>query len=481
VDQEVLGDHPQDSGIVMLFEDIGDRKRLEAQLRHQAGHDHLTGLPNRRQFREQLAERLVSSPVDSLVGVLLVDLDEFKLINDTYGHEAGDQLIMIVAERLQKCTPPGSIVARLGGDEFVVQLEAHNRDDLLAVAEAIRNSLRAMVTLVGVKLSLSASIGVAITADPQATVSALLRGADIAMHHAKARRDSVEVFDATMAKDVARRLAVTSALRQAIDDQLVTVHYQPVVDTRTQRLVGLEALARWTHHEWGRVGPEEFIPIAESSGLVHQIDRQVLEQALSQLGQWRRAGRVQPDVFMSVNISASQLSNASLPDIVKSALENACIEGTALCLEVTEGTLIADLKRTIPTLERVRALGVRIAIDDFGTGHSALSYLGKIPLDVLKIDRSFIASLGTADVDLVETIVALAHRFNLQVIAEGVEEAHQLAALEAMSCDMVQGFLTGRPTHPDRHPTGWPLKAPGAFARRADDPPTRSIPHEAHR
>ncbi len=474
----VSGETAHATGVVVLFEDISDRKRLEGQLRHQAGHDHLTGLPNRRQFREQLAERLISLPPERFVGVLLIDLDEFKLVNDTYGHEAGDQLLMTVAERLQQCVPTGSVVARLGGDEFIVQLESSDRGSIFATAEVVREALRTVVTLVGVKLSLSASVGAAITADAQATVSALIRGADIAMHQAKVRRDSVEVFDAAMAESVARRLSVTSELRQAVDDQLITVHYQPVVDTKTQRLVGLEALARWTHHEWGRIGPDEFIPIAESSGLVHHIDRQVLEQALQQLSVWRRAGRIQPDVFMSVNMSASQLSNAALPDIVEAALNQAGIEGTALCLEVTEGTLIADLKRTVPTLERLRSLGVRIAIDDFGTGHSALSYLGKIPLDVLKVDRSFIAALGSDDFGLVQTIVDLAHRLGLRVIAEGVEEPHQLAALGALSCDMVQGFLTGRPTSRSDQPDDEPSNRPAWPSRRSTDPADTRSPQE---
>ncbi len=474
----VLGANDEVAGVVVLFEDINDRKRLDAQLRHQAGHDHLTGLPNRRQFRERLAERLISLPKHHLIGVLLVDLDEFKLVNDTYGHEAGDQLIAIVAGRLQECVPADSIVARLGGDEFVVQLEGTSRETLLATAELARENLRTIVTLVGVKLSLSASIGVAITADPRRTVSALIREADIAMHHAKKTRDVVEVFDDTMAEYVARRLSITSELRRAVDDQLIVVDYQPVVNTKTQQLVGLEALARWTNHEWGRVGPDEFIPIAESSGLVHHIDRQVLEQALNQLDRWRRAGLVQPDVFISVNISASQLSNTALPDIVVDALTQSGIEASALCLEVTEGTLTADLKRTIPTLERLRRLGVRIAVDDFGTGHSALSYLGKIPLDVLKIDKSFIAALGSEDVGVVEAIVDLAHRFNLQVIAEGVEEPHQLAALKTLNCDMVQGALSGWPSSPTEEPDRHPANRVSLQSRRSTDPAASAVSKE---
>lgn len=474
----IVGDDGRSDGTVILFEDIGDRKRLESQLRHQAGHDHLTGLPNRREFRDRLSEELVSLSPNTALGVVLVDLDEFKLVNDTYGHEAGDQLIRIVAERLQQCVPAGAVVARLGGDEFVVLLTDDDRNGIEVVAESIRQALRTMVTIVGVKLRLSASIGVAVTTDSQATSSGLLRGADIAMHQAKIRRDAVEIFDSSMAREVARRLSLTSELRQAVDDRLITVHYQPVVDTKNRQLVGFEALARWTHHDWGRIVPDEFIPIAESSGLLHEIDRQVLDQALHQLGLWRRSSRIASDVFMSVNLSASQLSNSALPEIVRSALERAGIEGSALCLEITEGALVADRKRTIPTLEKLRLMGVRIAIDDFGTGHSALSYLGRIPVDVLKIDQTFIATLGTTEINIVQTIIELAHRFDLHVIAEGVEEPHQLDALEELDCDMVQGFLTGRPTPPDIEPQ-LSNPDPSVQIRRNTDPAVINTPKEA--
>ena len=278
----VLDEDHRSTGVVVLFEDIGDRKRLEKQLRHQAGHDYLTGLPNRREFRTQLAHRLISLAPPESLGVLLVDLDQFKLVNDTYGHEAGDQLIVTVGERLVDCIPDGALVARLGGDEYVVAVASADREGIVAAAETIRHALRQPVRIMGVELSLSASVGIGLTSDPQAQVSGLLRSADIAMHHAKNRRDFVEVFDTSMAEDVARRLALTSELRRAIENELLGVHYQPVVDTVSQRLVGFEALARWTHHEWGRVGPDEFIPIAESIGLVHRIDAQMLTAAVNQ-------------------------------------------------------------------------------------------------------------------------------------------------------------------------------------------------------
>jgi diguanylate cyclase (GGDEF)-like protein/PAS domain S-box-containing protein len=445
-----LDDDHRKAGVVVLFEDIGDRKHLEHQLRHRASHDHLTGLPNRPEFRTQLSRRLEALGVGEMLGVLLIDLDQFKLVNDTYGHEAGDQLIVTVAERLIECAPPGTLTARLGGDEYVIAIVAERREQLLAAAEAARRALRRPVHVMGVELSLSASVGLGITSDPQATVTGLLRSADIAMHEAKHRRDVVEVFDMSMAEDVARRLALTSELRRAVDHRLLAVHYQPVVETATERLVGLEALARWTHHEFGEVSPNEFIPLAESTGLVHEIDRQVLATAVNQLGRWQSSGLLSPDVFMSVNLSASQLSNTALPGLVHETLQRSGVDGSSVCVEVTEGSLIGDMSRAVPILERLRELDIRIAVDDFGTGQSALSYLGQLPLDVLKIDRSFVAAIGSGGVDLAEVIVELAHRFDLTVIAEGVEECHQLAWLRQLRCDMVQGFLTGPPVEAER-------------------------------
>ncbi len=475
----VLNDEHLGTGVVVLFEDIGSRKRLEHQLRYQASHDHLTRLPNRREFRLQLSNRLLSLGEDEVLGVLLVDLDQFKLVNDTYGHEAGDQLIVTVAERLVECVPPGALVARLGGDEYVVALCEQDRDLVVAVAQSVRETLRQPVRVMGVELSLSASVGIGTTADSQTPVGGLLRSADIAMHHAKNRRDVVEVFDNSMAKDVARRLALTTELRRAVDDELLSVHYQPIVDTVTQRLVGLEALARWTHHEWGQVAPNEFIPIAESIGLVHEIDRQMLTAAVAQLARWRAEGRIHPDVFMSVNLSASQLANSALPDLVNNVLQQAGVAGSSLCIEVTESTLISDIDRAVPIMRRLRELGIRIAVDDFGTGHSALSYLGQLPLDVLKIDGSFIAAIGSGGVDVAEAIVDLAHRFDLDVIAEGVEEPHQLSRLRALGCDMVQGFLTGRPAAADSAaPTAQPEMETAVDSHDGHAPLTRPTMNE---
>lgn len=446
----VFDDRDLSAGVVVLFEDIGDRKRLEEQLRHQASHDHLTSLINRREFRAQLSNRLSSVDSQDLIGVLLVDLDQFKLVNDTHGHEAGDQLIVSVADLLSSALPPHALVGRLGGDEYVAAVVADTRDELLDAAESARLALRQRVSVSGVELSLSASIGLAIASCGDVTVAELLRNADTAMHQAKIHRDLVEVFDTPMAQDVARRLALTSELRQAVDDELLSVHYQPVVDTRTERLLGFEALARWTHPTLGSIGPNEFIPIAESTGLVHEIDRQVLFAAVRQLGRWYATGAIDQEVFVSVNLSASQLTNLSLPDIVGEALDQAGLQGSSLCLEITEGALIADLARAVPILQRLRRLGVRISVDDFGTGHSSLSYLRHLPLDTLKIDRSFVSDIGTDGVDMVGVIVELAHRFGLDVIAEGVEEPHQLDWLRHLDCDMAQGFLTGRPAPPER-------------------------------
>ncbi len=303
-------------GVVVLFEDIGDRRDLEQKLRYQASHDHLTGLPNPREFRIQVSAQLSELASGQILAALMVDLDQFKLVNDTYGHEAGDQLIIEVGQRLSRCVPTGSTVARLGGDEFVVALTGLDRNEALDLGERIRHELRRPIFVSGIELSLGASIGIGFTSDPQTTPSTLLRKADVAMHHAKNRRDAIEVFDSTMAQNVARRLTLSSDLRRAVAQGELTVHYQPVFDAVNQELAGFEALARWTHDRWGAIGPDEFIPLAASIGIVHQIDCQILTSALTQLASWLADKQIAPDVFMSVNMSASQLSNAALPDLV---------------------------------------------------------------------------------------------------------------------------------------------------------------------
>jgi len=409
------------SGVVVLLEDIDDRVGLESMLRHQATHDHLTGLPNRRQFREHVGELIASIDPDEMVAVLLVDLDQFKLVNDTHGHEAGDQLVVATAESLARVAPAGALTARVGGDEFVVAVTVRSEQEACKVAEDVRKTLREPVQILEVELSLSASVGIGLTAD-----------------------SGVEVFDGSMANDTARRLALTSKLRTAVSREDLEVHYQAVVDTATNRLVGFESLARWTHEEWGRVRPDEFIPIAEQIGVVHAIDLFVLKTAVRQLVEWRLDAKVRSDVFVTINLSASQLTNSNLPSIVESVLWQNGMDGSSLCIEVTESSLIVDMARAIPVMERLRRSGVRIAVDDFGTGHSALSYLGRLPLDILKIDQSFVAAIGTAT-DVVGTIIDLAHRFNLAVIAEGVENVEQMMVLRELGCDMSQGFLLAKP------------------------------------
>lgn len=444
----VVDDEARPTGVVVVLEDISDRVRLEAELRRRATRDPLTGLVNRAEFRSRLECRLEQLGDDEVLAVLLIDLDQFKLVNDSFGHEVGDQLIVSVAERLVATLPENALVARLGGDEFVVAIVRHDGGHV-DVAERLRVALRERISLSNVELSLSASVGLVTTSDATASVSDLLRAADIAMHDAKASRDAVRVFDGSMSAGVARRLVLTTELRRAVDEERVSVHFQPIIDLRSREIVGFEALARWAHPELGAISPAEFIPLAESTGLVQAIDRQVFQCAIAQLARWRAEGRVSREVFMSVNLSPSQLTNAALPELVAATLGSAGIEGSALCIEVTESTLIADLARATPILDELRRLGVRIAVDDFGTGHSALSYLGQLPLDVLKIDRSFVAELGNGTPDVIDILIELAHRLDLRVVAEGVEQMGQLARLTDLGCDMAQGFLIARPGSPD--------------------------------
>lgn len=472
----VIDDSGESTGVVVVLEDVSDRVRLEAELRRRASHDPLTGLANRVEFRSELERRLEQLDRDEVLGVMLIDLDQFKLVNDSFGHDVGDQLIMAVADRIVASLPDGALVARLGGDEFVAALVTDCERSQIDLTEGLRTALRDQVSLASVEVALSASIGLAVTTNPKTGVSDLLRAADLAMHEAKTTRDAVTVFDASMSTGVARRLMLTTELRRAVDKESVNVHYQPVIELGSGRVVGFEALARWTHSDLGPISPAEFIPLAESSGLVQAIDRHVLRQAVKQLAEWRAMGQVAPDVFMSVNLSASQLTNATLPTTVAALLDDAGVEGSALCIEVTESTLIADITRATTVLDDLRRAGVRVAVDDFGTGHSALGYLGHLPLDILKVDRSFVTALGSHDVAVVDLIIELAHRFGLDVIAEGIEDPDQLTTLAALGCDMAQGFLIARPGPPEvavstlRHGTATAMTA-GELA----------MPHEAAR
>jgi diguanylate cyclase (GGDEF)-like protein/PAS domain S-box-containing protein len=443
-------------GYVAVLEDIRFRKELEQRLNHQATHDHLTGLANRRWLEARLEFNLAELRGGWELGVAVVDLDQFKLVNDTYGHACGDELIVKVAARLTELVGSNDEVARFGGDEFVIMLKREtSQGSVRLAAEALHAALCQRVSLRDADVYLAASIGLAVTSDSQVGADTLLRNADIALHRAKdAGRNVVEVFDDRLRAAVARQLAVATDLRRDLERGTLHIAFQPQVDALSARVVGFEGLARWTREDGETVSPEEFIPIAESAGLIQQVDNLALTRSCEQLASWQRDHQLRRDVSISVNVSARQLNDLEVPRAVEAALSRSGIAPSSLILELTETVVMTDVRRAQRILERLRELGVRMAIDDFGSGYSSLNYLRQLPVDFLKIDRAFIAGLSDPmhqhrDQSLVAAIVAMAHHLGLTVVAEGVENRIQAEILRSMGCDMLQGFYLAQPMLPD--------------------------------
>jgi diguanylate cyclase (GGDEF)-like protein len=418
------------------------------EMAHQALHDALTGLPNRLLVAERLEQALERSARSGAeVAVLFVDLDRFKLINDSRGHAAGDELLVTVAERLRRVVRPDDVVARFGGDEFVIVCEDRAAAfEASLLAEQILTTLREPVLVGGQEVFLSASVGIAV-ADASGSPSSLLRDADAAMYRAKDKgRDRSEFFDATMQTEATEHLEIQSALHRAVERDELRVYYQPVVELETGTVTGVEALVRWQHPQHGLVSPASFIPLAEETGLIVPIGGWVLGEAAAQLAQWRKEhwGR---SLTVSVNLSARQLRQPELiPGLMATLLATGMDPG-ALCLELTETTFMEDAGSHRDTLADIRALGLGLAIDDFGTGYSSLTYLKRFPVTVVKVDQAFVKGLGenVADTAIVKSVIDLAHALGLVVVAEGVETAEQVAHLRALGCDMGQGYFFARP------------------------------------
>ena len=421
------------------------------ELSHLALHDPLTGLPNRALVldrAEQLLARTARQP-GTVAGALFIDIDGFKHVNDNLGHAAGDRLLRITGERLQSAVREQDTVGRLGGDEFVVLVET-TADDATAdvLADRLTEALRQPVELgdAGKSFAITASIGVSI--GQYATPDELLRDADLALYAAKAAgKDRYALYDAGMYEAAEGRLDLEADLGAAVDDDQLFLLYQPIFDLASQRVVGVEALVRWRHPQRGVVPPASFIPLAEESRLIVPIGRWVLEEACRQAAAWRTEGL---QLGISVNVSAYQLSRREFAEDVQRALESSGIEPSSLTLEITETTLVRDVPAACERLEEVKALGVRVAIDDFGTGYASLSHLQQMPVDVLKIDRSFVAALndGGRSRELLAAILGVGQSLSLSVVAEGIEEHEQRATLEEMGCEMAQGFLLGHPGAP---------------------------------
>jgi diguanylate cyclase (GGDEF)-like protein len=436
-----------------LHQTVATLRDREVELHHQAFHDPLTGLANRTLFSDRVSHALSRSRRLGPVIVLLADLDDFKVVNDTLGHHAGDLLLTTVADRLRAVVRPEDTVARLGGDEFAVLLDAaEGLDEARGVADRITSAMQQPFYLAGVHTVMGASIGIA-AADATASAEALLRDADIAMYAAKAQgKGRCAVYAAEFAAENLGRLQLKSDLSLALDRGELSLKYQPIVDLDTGMMTGVEALLRWAHPSLGSVPRAAYIPIAETSGAMVPIGRWVLAQACAQAGRWQRARpRNSPPLGLSVNIAGRQLTDPLLIPTVEQALSDGGLAPGRLTLEITESILLDDEITLAPLLE-LKKLGVNLAIDDFGTGHSALSRLRHYPIDTLKVDQSFVNALTpeapVPDV-LITTILALGRGLGMTVIAEGVESENQLAALRALGCRAAQGFLFARPAEPD--------------------------------
>jgi diguanylate cyclase (GGDEF)-like protein/PAS domain S-box-containing protein len=433
----------------VLF-DITERKALEAQLEQQVLHDSLTGLPNRVLFSDRLQHALAHAQRrGSKLAVLFMDLDNFKLINDSLGHKAGDELLVGVAERLRTSLRPEDTAARLGGDEFAVLLEDLAHVGVATrVAERIADKLRAPFALGEREMFVTASIGVAIGGGTIRLPEELLRDADVAMYRAKhSGKARYAVFEEAMSARALERLELGNDLRRALEREEFAVHYQPKVSLATSRIVGFEALVRWEHPERGHMPPGRFVPLAEETGLIVPIGRRVLREACRQVKEWQRRFPSDPPLVVCVNLSARQLRDPGLYRTVAKILGETDLDPSSLDLEITESTAMEDAPTTAAVLEELRASGVQVIIDDFGTGYSSLSHLERFRVDYIKIDRSFVGKLEeeTGAKVLVKGMIDLAHALGLEVIAEGVETVGQLARLREMGCDMAQGHYFSEP------------------------------------
>jgi len=468
----------------VAFVEALSRKRAEETIKHLAYHDALTDLPNRMLFRDRLTVALAQARrAKRMLAVMFLDLDHFKVVNDTAGHEGGDKLLLSVARRLGGLVREGDTVARVGGDEFaILSSEIAHVEDAPEVAERILEGLRRPWVVQGQEFHVSTSIGIAMYPSDGDDAESLLRNADTAMYRAKERgRDNYQLFTPAMNATIAERLAVEGSLRRGLERGEFVVHYQPQVNLRSGQVVGTEALVRWQHPDRGLVPPAEFIPVAEDTGLIVPLGEWVLRTACAQNRAWQEDGL--PPLRVAVNLSARQFQQRNLIDMVAQVLEDTGMDPHCLQLEITEDVAMQDVDITIAVLRSLRAMGVEIAMDDFGTGYSSLSYLKRLPVSAVKIDRSFVRDLtiDPNDAEIVAAVIAMAHNLKLNVIAEGVETEEQFALLKQRDCDEMQGYLFSRPAPTEAIEEL--LKGGGRWSRSKiaiDSPLTRSVPGAAN-
>ncbi len=447
------------TGSMGVFTDITERKLIEKQLLHDAFHDGLTGLANRALFMDHLRLTIERgrSRNSNLYAVLFLDFDRFKVINDSLSHTEGDNLLNFIARRLESSTRTGDLVARLGGDEFVVLLnELVEEGDAVQIAERIQASMKNPFNLNGNEIFISASIGIALSASGHKRPEDMLRDADIAMYRAKAKgKARCQIFDPAMHEHASKQLQLETEMRRALENRDFQIHYQPIMNLKNETLMGFEALVRWKHAERGMIPPFEFIPTAEESGLILPLGKWILEESCRQLRRWQDNNPAAANLSVSVNLSTKQFSQPDLAGQVAAALAATGLDPRCLKLEITESHIMENSETAVIVMEKLRALGVELSLDDFGTGYSSLSYLHRLPVNYLKIDRSFVTRMidSKENSEIVLTIIKLAQNLKMKVIAEGIETKEQLAHLKNLNCECGQGYFFAKPLEPDNAET----------------------------
>ena len=440
-----------DIGLMRVFTDITERKLVEEQLLHDALHDALTGLANRTLFMHHLRLTIERGKrnKDLLYAVLFLDFDRFKVINDSLGHAEGDKLLKYIARRLETCTRSADIVARLGGDEFVVLLtEISETGEALFVAERILNDLKTSFDLGGSEVFISTSIGITLSISGHERAEDMLRDADIAMYRAKANgKAQYQVFDQEMHQQAVMQLQFETEMRHALERGEFCLFYQPIINIETSKLAGFEALVRWQHPERGIISPMVFIPTAEENRLILPLGKWILYESCRQLCKWQNENPLASALMVSVNLSCKQFLQHDLVEQVAGALRETGLDPSCLKLEITESYIMENTEAAVVTMNRLRALGIEISLDDFGTGYSSLSYLHRLPIDYLKIDRSFVSRMTESkeNAEIVYTIIKLAKSLKMKVIAEGIETDEQLAQLHLLNCEYGQGYFFSKP------------------------------------
>ena len=436
------------TGVVIVFHDVSAAKAMAIKMTHLAQHDCLTNLPNRLLLNDRIAQAItLASRHHTQLAVLYLDLDNFKNINDSLGHATGDKLLQSVTKRLKECIRESDTVSRQGGDEFVILLaETKNSEDAAFSAQKILDDLQALHKIGKSQLHVTTSIGISIYPTDGLDADTLLKNADTAMYYAKEKgRNNYQFFMAEMNTRAMERLIIESNLRHALEKNQFILHYQSKVNLRTGQITGAEALLRWQHDEWGEVAPDIFVSVAEDSGLIVPIGRWVLREACKQAKVWQDAGL--PTIAVAINISAQEFLQKDFVEGVRAVLVETRLAAHYLELEITESVLMQDAKCSISILQQLKKMGITLSVDDFGTGYSSLSYLQRFPIDVLKIDQSFVRNIESAKDDgiIVSAIISMGNSLKLKVVAEGIETPNQLAFLKARHCEEGQGYFFSHP------------------------------------